>query len=230
MKLDVHDNAREGLQFLAVGILVILVARGALFVLDQYAVGTRDAIPEIAAFRNGYPLLPDHTVVIGGSELVPRTGVAGLFTLTSGLLGALLLAPFGLPGARSATRAGVLGARIGLLIGAGWSLFAVLRIPPHSASISSSGITITDHRSFLGEIPWPGTGTTRTVAWDGILGIEAVTADHGGQSPLEEVRVRTDDGVIPIARQVTIPNTSVRRAYHGDAARLVTFLETMRAL
>lgn len=223
------SNAQEAVQFLLVGAGIVLVIRLIVAAFGLWGGdASGDALAQACApFRNGYPLIGPHTVVVGGLPMIPRLAVAVLFMLTMGLLFALVMLPFGGLLKRGALRAAVLGGRIGLVLGSAWAIYALLCLPPQHVVVAQDKLVRYEAPAFLGTIPWPLTSTERAYPWNEVQALEA-----GGprNNELPSVLARTADGTFFVARHITVPlDPGPEQAERSaDAERLAAALDAFR--
>jgi hypothetical protein len=157
MKFELPDNAREAFQFLAFGVGIVLAIRLVVAGFGLWSgQAADDALAEACApFRSGYPLIGNHTLVVGGLPMIPRLAIAGLFALLSGALLALLAWPIGKTLNLRGARALVVGGRLGLLLGGAWAIYCLLCLPAERAEVKQKEIVLHSQAAFFGEIPWP---------------------------------------------------------------------------
>ncbi len=161
MKIELPDNAREAFQFLALGAGIVLAIRlvVAAFGLWSGHVNVDPLAEACAPFRNGYPLVGKHTLVVGGLPVIPRLAVAGLFVLLCGAALALLVWPIGKVFKWQGRPTFVMGGRTGLLLGGAWAVYCLLGLPAERAEVRQKEIVLQSRTAFLGVIPWPLPGT-----------------------------------------------------------------------
>lgn len=161
MKFELPDNAREAFQFLALGVGIVLMLRLAVGLFGLWDRGTDgDALADACApFRNGYPLIGRHSVVVGGLEMIPRMAVAALFSLLCAALVGLSVWSIRRFLKGSGIRSLVVGGRIGLLVGGAWACYCLLCVPAQWTELNKDGFVLHRHAAFLGQVPWPFTGT-----------------------------------------------------------------------
>jgi hypothetical protein len=153
------SNAQEAFQFLALGAGIVLVIR---LIVAAFGLWSSDASGDTLAeacapFRNGYPLIGKHTLVVGGLPMIPRLAVAGLFVLWCGVLMATFLWVVARSFKRGTLRIAVIGGRIGLLLGAVWAVYCLLCVPAQWTEVRAKEKQLLLHSrtTFMGEIPWP---------------------------------------------------------------------------
>lgn len=220
------SNAQEAFQFLAFGAGIVLVIR---LIVAAFGLWSGDASGDTLAeacapFRNGYPLIGKHTLVVGGLPMIPRLAVAGLFVLTMGLLFAVLLLPLGAALKWGTLRGAVLGGRIGLLLGSAWAIYCLLCLPPHHVEVSEAELIRHDRAAFLGVIAWPIIRSAQAYTWNEIERIGPAE----GKEPT--VVAYTATVAFPIAEPSSRPSgppeeTEQRTA---NADRLIAALNTLR--
>lgn len=162
----------EAFRFLltAMGIIVLLgLAHAGL--QRVLAPAVHDGIGALAApFRRGYLLRDPHTLVPSGIGLIARVGAALLASLAGAGIGALAGAAVAGHGQRWARRPARIGARIGFILVAAWSLGAAVALPSGSITLEPTGITIHRRASLWGVLPLPCPAHSNTQDWQGIEG------------------------------------------------------------
>ena len=161
MAWELDDNTRGALHFAGVGLLIVLVLKGALIGMDLLMAPGSDASEQILApFRNGY--------WIGTGTLVPEP-----LSRADRLLKAVVLSigfAFGL-----AALAGFFGGRerlsVALRVGRSavvillvWSFIGAVVIPETSVRMTSEGLLVTERTQLFGVLPVPFTAFGRVIS------------------------------------------------------------------
>ncbi len=226
MRLELEDNTRDALHFVALGAGVLLVLRllvaGVQLLMDAPLTAELPAL--LATFRNGYMLPDPNVLVTGGMDLPGRLAVAGVL---AALVGMFLAAAFGsiaIATGRDPRKSAIRGGRAGLLLAAAWGLYAVLLLPPSSLQVRSQGLLFTDRSALLNAIslPWP--GGDHMLPWTAISGIEkrSIARSFIGCGTQEHVLAMTKEGHHVIAE--LIPRGPDCDAALRDAAARTTRL------
>lgn len=228
MKFELADNAREAFQFLALGVAAVLVIRVVVVLIGMLSYDPDgDVLAEACKpFRNGYPLVDRHAVVVGGLELIPRIAVAGLFTLLcAALIGAvawLLGRMFNYGGGRSM----VVGGRIGLSIGGAWACYCLLCMPAKWTKVNKSELVLHERAAFLGEIPWPFSGSETVLHLSQVD--QFLVVNHSiDKHPGIFAYIASDVFTITKPPAGADPDLDVAEQWGLDAARLVATLDAL---
>lgn len=164
MKLQLGDNATDGIRFLLLGGGVLLAFRLLYVGLDLWLSPPPDMeLPVlIKTFQNGYLLLDRTTLVVGGPGVMERVAIAVLMTLFSTAAIALLALVVSTITRTSKSNALVIGLRAGMVASGIWWLFAALAWPPHTVRVAENELVRTIRPAVLDalSLPWPGESIT----------------------------------------------------------------------
>lgn len=163
MKLQLGDNATDGIRFLLLGGGVLLVLRLLYVGMDLWLSPPPDMeLPVlIKSLQNGYLLLDRSALVVGGPGTMERVAIAVLLTMLTAAVIAVLALGISVLARTSKTKAVVSGLRFGMVIAGAWWLFAALAWPPHTVRITESELVRTVRPGVLNalSLPWPGEST-----------------------------------------------------------------------
>lgn len=234
MRIGLDDNTRDALHFVLLGSGVVLLLRlivAGIGLLVQ-APPDSDLTASIAGFRNGYLLSDPEILVSGGTELPGRLATAVVLCVAVGIMATLLCALIARALGTDARKAGLLGARSGSILTLVWCLYAALLLPPKSARVDATGITLIERRSLLSGITWPWPGNEHLVPWSGMRAIEqrSVASTISGCGTDEQVIVPGEAGDHMIA-QLTPRGSACPQATHEAVQRtseLAALLNTYR--
>jgi len=197
MAFRLHDNAREALQFLALGVGLVLVLRLLVLAADKSSATPPDAGDldvALDAFRNGYLWQPAGTLVTGGIAIEGRLALAALVALAAGAIAALVAAGISTLLGRAAGRSAVRAARIAMPLVGAWALFAALLLPPRSAEVDNAHLGIIERPALFGELslPWP--SRVERIPWSAVVAVElrSTQASKEAHGVLEQVVVRVE--------------------------------------
>jgi len=163
VKLQLGDNALDGIRFLFLGGGVLLALRLLYVGLDMWLAPSADLelATVIKSFQNGYLLVDRTTLVVGGLGTMERVAVAILLTVLSAAVIALVALGVSIITRSPKTVAVVRGLRFGLATAGAWWLFAALAWPPHTVRLEESELVRTVRPALLDalSLPWPGEST-----------------------------------------------------------------------
>lgn len=227
MKFELPDNAREAFQFLSLGVAIVLAIR---LVVAGFGLwpdhAEEDSLAEACApFRNGYPLLGTHAMVVGGLELIPRMAVAGLFALCCAVLLGLSAWSISRMLRGGGNRSLVIGGRIGLLVGGAWAIYCLVCLPAEWTEVKKDELVLHQHASFLGEIPWPFTGTETHYRLSHVE--QFMITSPPDKDPAIIAYAASDVFVITKPPSWSETNPLFVEQWGPDAARLVATLEAL---
>lgn len=228
MKLEVPDNAREAFQFLALGVGIVLLLRLIVALVGLWGGGPESEVlsEACAPFHNGYPLVGKHALVVGGVSMIPRLALAVLFVIMSGMLFALIAWPIARLFNRSGLRAAVMAGRTGLLLGGSWAIYCVLCLPAKWTEVKEKELALHDHRAFLGEIPWPFTGSEKRYSLDRIDTFD-INSHPMDKDPAIVVYAGGEMQAIAVAVSEPMDTSVFDAQWNEDAQRLVQVLKTI---
>lgn len=163
MKLQLGDNALDGIRFLLLGGGVLLALRLLYVGLDTWLApsANMELATAINSFQNGYLLVDRTTLVVGGLGTMERVAIAILLTVLSAAVIALMALCVSFLTRSPKTVAVVRALRFGLVITGAWWLFAALTWPPHTVHIAENELVRTVRPAVLDalSLPWPGEST-----------------------------------------------------------------------
>lgn len=232
MRLGLPENAREAVQFLALGAGIVLGIRVVIALLVSLPASPADGslIAALAPYRSGYPLLPAQAVAVEALEPLPRIAIASLLVLLSGVAFGVLGGALGALLRRSPLALAVLLGRVGLLLAAAWAMFCLLALPARSTVIAPDGLHLREHVCFLGSIPLPFSANERIIAWRDAMPI--AVAEEPGTSVCGTtivITARVAGVPVPIARQ-PIPATDCAREIALQRANAAIIVREIKAL
>lgn len=165
MKLELGDNATDGIRFLLLGGGVLLLLRLAYAGLEfwLHPPVTADWPVLVDGFRNGYLLNSLDIIVIGSAPLAERIALAILVTgCIAGAL-AFLAAMIAKLFHRSVAAAATATLRVSLVVLGAWCIFAATARPPRTVQVTADGLRFNTMPALLGAITLPFGGTTSIV-------------------------------------------------------------------
>lgn len=185
MKWTLGDNAVDGIRFVLVGAGSLLVLRLAYAGIHGALAGSGgDALAAAcAAFQHGYWTTDPYMVVAGDQGGVgPRLAMA--MVVSVGAASALAFAVYVILrlSRRAALPVAVGTMRAALLLFVGWSLYAVLMLPPHYTCIAPDGMVVYRQASLFHEMSLPWGSHEARYAWDRLEGFEIRTVADGTQA------------------------------------------------
>ncbi|HQW07173.1 MAG: hypothetical protein IPH05_13880 [Flavobacteriales bacterium] len=206
MKWELDDTTSDGIRFLLVG-------AGSLFALRLAYVGilrwNQAAEPNslearVAEFQNGYWLADAHTLVTGHMAVGERMALAVVITAVLAALVAGVVYVIMRVLRRPAERAVVRTARIALVVGGAWFVYAALMVPASSIRLGSEALVQID-RAHIAELSLPFTTNERTTPWATIdpVQVEERTDDPSGNNVRYCITARTNGSVITLAEHRT---------------------------
>ncbi|MCB9184242.1 MAG: hypothetical protein H6591_10010 [Flavobacteriales bacterium] len=232
MRLGLPENAREAVQFLALGAGIVLGIRVVIALLGSLPASPEDGslTAALAPYRADYPLLPAQTVAVEAQAPLPRIAIASLLVLLSGAAFGLLGGALGALLRKRPLALAVLLARGGLLLAMAWALFCLLARPARSTTIASDGLHLHEHVCFLGSIPLPFGEHERIIPWRDAMHI--AVAEEPGTSACGTTIVITAQvsGVpVPIAMQ-PVPVSDCAREIALQRANAAIIVREIKAV
>lgn len=168
MKWELDDNARSGLHYLVVGVLVIGAPAALLSIFDAWhARSINDGTLPLGVFHNGYILCDGDLTAVADTTRAERLAYAcAIPSVIAAIFTAMLL----LVRSGAAWRAG----RWAFVAAFGWCIVSALFLPRTSATVSPGLLEVHERATLAGDITWPFSRKTTRIEWsnrDVLLGL-----------------------------------------------------------